>query len=103
MGAKDSRSDVRVVSRAGDASGVESMTALASGLSQPKIPGLDGLRAIAVFLVIFYHFGFPWAPGGLGVLIFFVISGFLITWLLLKEHEKRGSVSLRRFYARRAL
>jgi peptidoglycan/LPS O-acetylase OafA/YrhL len=79
------------------------MTALASGLSQPKIPALDGLRAIAVFLVILYHFGFPWAPGGLGVLIFFVISGFLITWLLLKEHEKRGSVSLSRFYARRAL
>lgn len=79
------------------------MTDLASGLAEPKIPALDGLRAIAVFLVIFYHFGFVWVPGGLGVLIFFVISGFLITWLLLKEHEKRGTVSLRRFYVRRAL
>jgi peptidoglycan/LPS O-acetylase OafA/YrhL len=79
------------------------MTDLDSGLSLNKIPALDGLRAIAVFLVIFYHFGFGFVPGGLGVLIFFTISGFLITWLLLKEDEKRGSVSLKRFYARRAL
>ena len=79
------------------------MTALNSGLSEKKIPCLDGLRAIAVFLVIFYHFGFEAVPGGLGVLMFFVISGFLITWLLLKEWDKRGTVSLTKFYARRAL
>lgn len=63
---------------------------------------IDGLRAIAVFLVIFGHMGLP-SPSGLGVLIFFVISGFLITWLLLKEVEKTGNISLRAFYARRSL
>lgn len=63
---------------------------------------LDGLRAVAVFLVIFYHAGLP-SPGGLGVLMFFVISGFLITWLLLKENAKRRDVSLRGFYTRRAM
>ena len=45
----------------------------------------------------------PFRLGGLGVLIFLAISGFLITWLLLKEDSKRGSVSLRGFYARRAI
>jgi peptidoglycan/LPS O-acetylase OafA/YrhL len=57
---------------------------------------------VAVFLVIFYHFGMP-IPGGQGVIIFFVLSGFLITWLLLKEDEKYGRVSLTGFYWRRAL
>ena len=76
---------------------------LISGLAEPQLPMIDGLRAIAVFLVIFYHFGFEFVPGGLGVLIFFVISGFLITWLLLKENRKRGGISLKRFYARRSL
>lgn len=78
-------------------------TGLDSGLAQPQIPIISGLRAIAVFLVILYHSGFSCVPGGLGVLIFFVISGFLITWLLLKESANRGSVSLTRFYARRSL
>jgi len=59
------------------------------------LPGLDGLRMVAVFLVVFYHLGFPTASGGHGVLIFFVLSGFLITWLLLKEQEQFGSISLR--------
>ncbi|MCU1261348.1 MAG: acyltransferase 3, partial [Bryobacterales bacterium] len=63
---------------------------------------LNGLRAISVFLVIIYHSGFENAPGGLGVLMFFVISGFLITWLLLKENTRKGTVSLKRFYARRS-
>lgn len=76
---------------------------LESGLAKPQIPIISGLRALAVFLVIFLHSGFPMVPGGLGVLIFFVISGFLITWLLLKESESKGSVSLWRFYARRSL
>jgi peptidoglycan/LPS O-acetylase OafA/YrhL len=75
---------------------------LAEGLSCRKIPSLDGLRAIAVFLVICYHYGLP-SPAGLGVLMFFVLSGFLITWLLLKENDSHGCVSLRRFYARRTL
>ncbi len=69
-------------------------------LDLPNIPALDGLRAISVALVIFYHAGIP-VSGPLGVLIFFVISGFLITWLLLKENEKHGTVSLRGFYRRR--
>ena len=71
-------------------------------LSSPQIPALHGIRAFAVFLVIFYHFGLP-IPGAHGVLIFFVLSGFLITWLLLKEHEKSGSISLKGFYKRRIL
>jgi len=65
--------------------------------------GLDGLRAIAISLVILYHFGFDWAPGGRGVVLFFVLSGFLITRLLLREHARAGRISISRFYARRAL
>src|SRR5918995_3010394 len=76
---------------------------LASALRQSNLPSLDGLRAIAVFLVVFYHFGVPYVNGGLGVLIFFVISGFLITWLLLKEEARWGNVSLKLFYIRRTL
>jgi peptidoglycan/LPS O-acetylase OafA/YrhL len=72
-------------------------------LSQRHIPGLDGLRAVAVFLVIFYHFGFMYVPGGDGVMMFFVLSGFLITWLLLQEETRTGEVSLSGFYRRRFL
>jgi peptidoglycan/LPS O-acetylase OafA/YrhL len=72
-------------------------------LRQKAIPGLDGVRAVAVALVMAYHFGFVAVPGGQGVLIFFVLSGFLITWLLLGEVERTGDVSLRGFYFRRAL
>ena len=67
------------------------------------LPGLHGLRAIAVTLVIVYHFGVDWVPGDRGVLIFFVLSGFLITRLLLLEHSRQGRVSIAGFYARRAL
>jgi peptidoglycan/LPS O-acetylase OafA/YrhL len=67
------------------------------------LPALDGVRAIAVFLVIFYHFGVPRVPGAHGVMIFFVLSGFLITWLLLKEDEQNGTISLAGFYKRRTL
>ena len=77
--------------------------ALASALGSKHLPALDGLRAIAAFLVVFYHYGFLWCPGGLGVLAFFVLSGFLITWLLLKEEERFGRISLKLFYARRGL
>ena len=76
---------------------------LAKGLSQRDIPSLNGLRAIAALLVVFYHAGFAWCPAGLGVLIFFVLSGFLITWLLLKEEGEYGKVSLKAFYIRRSL
>jgi len=76
---------------------------LGANLSKSHLPSLDGLRAIAAFLVVFYHAGLEWVPGGLGVLIFFVLSGFLITWLLLKEEEQSGAISLKLFYLRRSL
>jgi peptidoglycan/LPS O-acetylase OafA/YrhL len=76
---------------------------LDSKLSHSHIPALDGLRAVAVFLVIIAHFGFVMVPGAHGVMIFFVLSGFLITWLLLKENERYGTVSLAAFYKRRTL
>lgn len=76
---------------------------LESKLSHSHIPALDGLRAVAVFLVIISHFGFVMVPGAHGVMIFFVLSGFLITWLLLKEDERYGTISLSGFYKRRTL
>jgi peptidoglycan/LPS O-acetylase OafA/YrhL len=66
-------------------------------------PDIEGLRAVAVGAVLLYHAGVPFAPGGyVGVDVFFVISGFLITGLLLRELESTGTVSLARFYSRRA-
>jgi peptidoglycan/LPS O-acetylase OafA/YrhL len=67
------------------------------------IPAIDGLRAIAVTAVIFYHLGFQWIPGGfLGVDLFFVISGYVITRLLLDSIERSGGLDLRGFYKARA-
>jgi peptidoglycan/LPS O-acetylase OafA/YrhL len=68
-----------------------------------RIVSLDGLRALAVLLVILDHSLFDFAGGGIGVSIFFVLSGFLITTLLLRERERNGNVSLKLFYSRRAL
>lgn len=69
----------------------------------PYQPALDGLRAIAVIAVLLYHGGSQWFPGGfLGVDVFFVLSGYLITSLLLAEWEVRHSLDLTRFWARRA-
>jgi peptidoglycan/LPS O-acetylase OafA/YrhL len=66
-------------------------------------PGLDGLRAIAVAGVSLYHSRIDWLPGGfLGVDLFFVLSGYLITSLLLVEWEARNRIDLRRFWLRRA-
>ncbi|MEP7112527.1 MAG: acyltransferase family protein [Ilumatobacteraceae bacterium] len=66
-------------------------------------PGLDGLRAISVIAVILYHAGFGWMHGGfLGVEVFFVVSGYLITSLLLEERESSGQILLRQFWLRRA-
>ena len=66
-------------------------------------PGLDGLRGLAVLAVIGYHAGFGWLHGGwIGVEVFFVVSGFLITSLLVEEREATGRVDLRQFYVRRA-
>jgi peptidoglycan/LPS O-acetylase OafA/YrhL len=70
----------------------------------PHLAPLDGLRAIAVAAVMAFHTGAGWAVGGfLGVDVFFVLSGFLITVLLVREFQRRSRVSLPRFYARRAL
>jgi peptidoglycan/LPS O-acetylase OafA/YrhL len=74
-------------------------------------PALDGVRALAMALVVLVHYPWgvasirpkPFGGGFLGVDAFFVLSGFLITTLLLQEHARFGAVSLRRFYARRAL
>lgn len=66
--------------------------------------GLDGLRGVAVLAVLAFHSGATRAVGGwVGVDVFFVLSGFLITWLLLGEHRATGAVRLRSFYARRVL
>jgi len=86
------------------------------GATEHRIPSLDGLRALSIFLVLALHsiqrleitttVSFLWVGifnGSTGVFIFFVISGYLITSLLLLEHEKRGSISLRGFYFRRAM
>lgn len=68
----------------------------------PYLPGLDGIRAIAVVAVMVYHANSGWLPGGyLGVEVFFVISGYLITLLLIAEHERSGSIDLKNFWIRR--
>ncbi|MFT4147427.1 MAG: acyltransferase family protein [Micrococcaceae bacterium] len=71
--------------------------------SQKRILGLDGLRAIAVLSVVFYHFNSSFPKGGyIGVDIFFVISGFLITTLLVNEYYKYGRINFKAFWIRRA-
>lgn len=68
----------------------------------PKLAEIEGLRAVAVVLVVLYHLGVGRLAGGyVGVDVFFVVSGFLITGLLLREIEQAGSVSLAGFWARR--
>ena len=75
---------------------------LVQKLNQRAIPSLDGIRAIAALLVVGLHGAYNFIPGRLGVLVFFVLSGFLITRLLLIEEDKTGTVSLKIFYERRA-
>ena len=66
------------------------------------IPAIDGLRAVAVVAVMLYHLGFTWIPGGfLGVDLFFVISGYVITRLLLDSIQRSGGLDLRAFYKAR--
>ncbi|MFM7685194.1 MAG: acyltransferase family protein [Actinomycetota bacterium] len=75
-------------------------------MSRPSIayqPALDGVRAVAVATVLLFHAGLSWMGGGyLGVSVFFTLSGFLITSLLLAEHEATGTVGVAAFYTRRA-
>jgi peptidoglycan/LPS O-acetylase OafA/YrhL len=67
------------------------------------LPGLDGLRALSLIAILLYHSAFPWARGGfLGVTVFFTLSGFLITSLLVREREATGAIRLRKFWQRRA-
>src|SRR5262245_59947737 len=69
----------------------------------PYVPCLDGLRALAVVAVLLYHADVAWLPGGfLGVDVFFVLSGYLITALLLAEWHAHRSIDLPRFWLRRA-
>ena len=66
------------------------------------IPAIDGLRAVAVIAVMLYHLGVSWIPGGfLGVDLFFVISGYVITRLLLDSIQRSGGLDLRAFYKSR--
>jgi peptidoglycan/LPS O-acetylase OafA/YrhL len=81
------------------------MTATAQRVAPRKLgyqPSLDGLRAISVLAVILYHADFKMLPGGfLGVEVFFVVSGFLITSLLLEERLHKGQIDLKQFWIRR--
>jgi peptidoglycan/LPS O-acetylase OafA/YrhL len=76
----------------------------AERISGNHIPALDGIRGVSAFLVFAAHTGLlPRQYGALGVSVFFVLSGFLITWLLLREAERTGAISLKAFYVRRTL
>lgn len=81
-------------------------TPLATDRAEPSrlqyLPALDGLRAVAVVLVLLFHQGFAWMRGGfLGVSVFFTLSGYLITSLLLHERASTGGVALGAFWRRR--
>ncbi len=92
--------DVLVTERTPDAIAIE--VPPVSG-THHYLPALDGLRALAVLAVMAYHFGLHWADGGyLGVDLFFVLSGFLITGLLVGEWNRHRAIALRSFWYRRA-
>ncbi len=84
----------------------DELTLSGSGLSALplKIPSLDGVRAISFLIVFIAHAGLDWiVPGRFGVNIFFLLSGYLITTLMVRERAKTGWISLKLFYARRSL
>src|ERR1700686_3578696 len=67
------------------------------------IPSLDGLRAISISIVLVSHAGYEnVVPGGLGVTVFFFLSGYLITTLLMEERERSDRIDIGKFYLRRA-
>lgn len=73
-----------------------------SNLSTTHIPSIDGLRALAVIAVVLYHLGIDWIPGGfLGVDLFFVISGYVITRLIMDSIESANGLDIKEFYAAR--
>ena len=73
-----------------------------ASISSTHIPAIDGLRALAVFAVVLYHLGISWIPGGfLGVDLFFVISGYVITRLILDSIESANGLDIKGFYAAR--
>ncbi|MGH9018698.1 MAG: acyltransferase family protein, partial [Acidimicrobiales bacterium] len=85
------------------ASSSSSSSGTRSGPTLQRLPAIDGLRALAVTAVLLYHLPVAWLPGGfLGVDVFFVISGFLITSLLTAEVHRSGGIELRHFWLRRA-
>src|SRR6476620_7769429 len=78
-------------------------SATAASSTRDRLPGLDGVRALAIVLVLAYHLFPGLAPGGfIGVDVFLVVSGYLITALLLAEHSRSGRIALGRFWRRRA-
>ncbi|RKR76645.1 acyltransferase family protein [Frondihabitans australicus] len=82
-------------------SGASTRPAQAAG---SRLPALDGVRTLAILGVVLYHFHVPHFNGGfVGVNVFFVLSGYLITSLLLKEHVRSNTINLARFWARRVL
>ncbi|MDX6670824.1 MAG: hypothetical protein QOI91_1187 [Solirubrobacteraceae bacterium] len=105
------RSDLRTGRAAPDASVPESLDSPLPdrATDEPVLPAgggyrphIDGIRALAVILVILFHLGYTWMPGGfIGVDVFFVLSGYLITGLLLREVTEHGRIRLANFYARR--
>ena len=75
------------------------MSSPRAALASTYIPSIDGLRAIAVFAVLLYHLGIKWLPGGfLGVDLFFVISGYVITRVILDSIQSANGLDLREFY-----
>jgi peptidoglycan/LPS O-acetylase OafA/YrhL len=80
------------------------MTDSNHSIAQGRVPALDGLRGLAVLMVVAAHVNGRWFSqfGGAGVTVFFLLSGFLITTLLLSEHDRSGKVDVFAFYGRRA-
>jgi len=94
------------VATEGDAAAVRAAGVVERGRRSLRMgyqPSLDGLRALSVAVVRLYHGGFSWMHGGFfGVEVFFVVSGFLITSLLLEEHDRHGQIAFGGFWLRRA-